>query len=610
MSSNRGAIKKPLTWRERLHSLRHVMPLLTMVWETSHALTVATLVLRLASSAMPILQLWIGKLIIDQVVHAVASPTVDGHRIWFYLGLEAASVVGTDLLSRFTTLCDSLLADKFNNQTSLRIMEHAQAMDLSRFEDSVFYDKMDRAQQQTATRTRLLVVLGGMTQQVITLVSLAVATIAYSPIFLVLLPTAILPSFWGETRFAMLSYSLLHSQTPERRELDYLRFLSTNDKSAKEVKLFGLGAYLLARARNLFDRFYADNRNLSVRRTSVGAALGLVPIVGYYLAYVLILKRTLEHTLTVGEMVFVAGAFMRMRGVIESIFSSLSLIAEHALHVKDLFDFLAVKPTITSPAVPVDFPRVLRSGFEFRNVSFAYAGSARPVLRDVSFRLNAGECLALVGENGAGKTTLVKLMSRLYEPTSGQILLDGVDIREYTQESLHRAIGVVFQDFVRYDFLAGENIGIGWLDAMDDATRIRLSAEKSLAADVIEKLPHGYDQMLGRRFDGGLDLSTGQWQKIALARAYMRDAQILILDEPSASLDAEAEHEVFRRFGELTQRKTTLLISHRLSSVRMADRILVLADGGVQEQGSHEQLIASGGRYAKLFSMQASGYLP
>jgi len=610
MSSNHAATKKPLTWGERWESLRHVMPLLGMVWETSHVLTVATLILRLATSVTPILQLWIGKLIIDQVVRAVATSQADGHRIWFYLGLEAATVVGADLLSRLTTLCDSLLADKFNNHTSLRIMEHAQAMDLSCFEDSIFYDKMDRAQQQTATRTRLLVVFGGMAQQAITLVSLAIATIAYSPIFLVLLPTAILPSFWGETRFAMLSYSLLHSQTPERRELDYLRFLSTNDKSAKEVKLFGLGAYLLARAHALFDRFYADNRKLSIRRTSVGAALGLMPTVGYYLAYILILKRTLDHTLTVGEMVFISGAFMRMRGVIESIFASLSLIAEHALHVKDLFDFLAVKPTIVAPLVPVEFPKSIQRGFEFRNVSFAYAGSVKPVLRDVSFRLNVGECLALVGENGAGKTTLVKLMSRLYEPTSGQILLDGVDIREYTQESLHNAIGVVFQDFVRYDFLARENIGIGRLDAMDDESRIHLSAEKSLADELIKKLPRGYDQMLGRRFEGGLDLSTGQWQKIALARAYMRDAQILILDEPSASLDAEAEHEIFRRFGELTQRKTTLLISHRLSSVRMADRILVLADGCVQEQGSHEQLIASGGRYAKLFSMQASGYLP
>ncbi|MEA9580412.1 ABC transporter ATP-binding protein [Xanthomonas nasturtii] len=610
MSSNLAATNKSLTWRERWESLRHVMPLLAMVWETSHALTAATLVLRLASSVTPILQLWIGKLIIDQVVHAVATSEADGHRIWLYLGLEAAAVVGADLLSRLTTLCDSLLADKFNNHTSLRIMEHAQAMDLCSFEDSVFYDKMDRAQQQTVTRTRLLVVLGGMAQQVITLASLALATIAYSPIFLLLLPTAILPSFWGETRFAMLSYSLLHSQTPERRELDYLRFLSTNDKSAKEVKLFGLGAYLLVRARCLFDGFYADNRKLSVRRTSVGAALGLVPTVGYYLAYVIILKRTLDHTLTVGEMVFVAGAFMRMRGVIESIFASLSLIAEHALHVKDLFDFLAVKPTIIAPVLPVEFPSSIQSGFEFRNVSFTYPDSVKPVLHDVSFFLGAGECLALVGDNGAGKTTLVKLMSRLYEPTSGQVLLDGVDIREYSQGSLHRAIGVVFQDFVRYDFLAKENIGVGWMDAIDDEARIRISAEKSLANELIEKLPRGYDQMLGRRFDGGIDLSTGQWQKIALARAYMRDAQILILDEPSASLDAEAEHEIFRRFSELTQRKTSLLISHRLSSVRMADRILVLADGHVQEQGSHEQLIASGGRYAKLFSMQASGYLP
>lgn len=601
--------KKTMTWRERALSLLHVLPLLRMVWETSPRLTIGTVVLRLLSSVVPIFQLWVGKLIIDAVVHAITSSTPNGRVVWIYLGIEALLVAGNDLLSRATTLCDSLLADKFNNHTSLKIMEHAQAMDLACFEDAAFYDKMERAQQQTVTRTRLLVVLGGMAQHLITLVSLAIATTAYSPIFLVLLPTAILPSFWGEARFAMLSYSLLHGQTPERRELDYLRFLSTNDKSAKEVKLFGLGGYLLSRAQNLFERFYVDNRHLSVRRASLGALLGLVPIAGYYLAYVLILVRTLDHALTVGEMVFVSGAFMRMRTVLEGLFASLALVAEHSLHIKDLFDFFAVKPTIVSPPVPQDIPQPIRKGFEFRNVSFAYAGSAKPVLEDVSFHLRAGECLALVGENGAGKTTLVKLMARLYEPTQGQILLDGIDLREYSQESLHREIGVVFQDFVRFDFLAKENIGLGRLDAMGDELRIRSAAERSLADEVIERLPRGYDQMLGRRFDEGLDLSTGQWQKIALARAYMRDAQILILDEPSASLDAQAEHDMFQRFGELTEQKTTLLISHRLSSVRMADRILVLADGRVHEQGTHAQLMATGGRYAELFALQASGYL-
>ncbi|MGY3228930.1 ATP-binding cassette subfamily B protein [Luteibacter sp. HA06] len=599
-----------MTWRERWHSLRHLAPLVRMVWETSPILTIATLLLRFVSSAVPILQLWFGKLIIDQVVHSVTSAQVDGHRIWIYVACEAATILAGDLITRLTGLCDSLLADKFNNYTSLRIMAHAQEMDLAHFEDSAFYDKMERAQQQTATRSRLLVILGGTAQQAITLFSLAIATAAYSPIFLVLLPTAILPSFWGETRFAMLSYSLLHSQTPERRELDYLRFLSTNDKSAKEVKLFGLGTFLLSRARSLFERFYADNRDLAIRRTATGAILGAVPILGYYAAYVLILQRTLAHALTVGEMAFIAGAFMRMRGVLESIFSSLSLVAEHALHIKDLFDFLAVRPSVQSPEAPTPFPQTLRSGFEFKNVSFTYAGTDKAVISNLSFELRAGECLALVGENGSGKTTLVKLMTRLYDPSEGQILLNGVDLREYSQHELHQAIGVVFQDFVRYDFLARENIGVGQLDAINDLERIRSAAGKSLAHAVIDRLPKGYDQVLGRRFEDGVDLSTGQWQKIAIARSYMRRAQILILDEPSASLDAQAEHEVFKRFGELTEGKTTLLISHRLSSVRMADRILVLSDGGVQEQGTHDQLMASGGVYAGLFALQAAGYLP
>jgi ATP-binding cassette subfamily B protein len=419
---------------------------------------------------------------------------------------------------------------------------------------------------------------------------------------------AVVPPFLGETKFAMLAYSLLYQWTPERRELDYLRMLGASNASAKEVKIFGLGDYLTERARILFDRFYNDNRTLAIKRAATGTLLNLLPTAGYYTAYAYILYRALSGTLTVGDLTFLTGAFARSRALIEQIFSSFSGIAEQALFVEDLFDFFRTRPSIVSLPNAVPVPRPIRGGYEFRNVSFAYPGSSKLVLDGVSFRLAAGERIALVGENGAGKTTLVKLLARLYDPIDGAILLDGVDLRDYRVEDLRKEIGVIFQDYMRYDMRVTENIGFGRIEALDDDERIRRSAAKAYADSVVSALPHGYEQMLGRRFEGGVDLSGGQWQKIGLARAYMRDAQVLILDEPTATLDARAEYEVFVRFSELTRGRMAVLISHRFSTVRMADRILVLEHGRILEEGSHEQLVALGGRYAELFELQAAGY--
>jgi ATP-binding cassette subfamily B protein len=447
-----------------------------------------------------------------------------------------------------------------------------------------------------------------MGQQTITLLSLSVAIVAFSPWFLVLLLAAMIPSFLGEARFAMLAYSILYRWTPERRELDYLRMLGASNQSAKEVKIFGLGPHLIERSRSLFERFYAENKSLAIRRAVQGGLLNLLPYAGYYIAYIIILMRTLAGILTVGDLTFLAGAFMRSRLLIESLFGSVNNIAEQALYVKDLFDFFDTEPAISSPPNAIPAPRPIRDGFEFRNVSFAYPGSEHRVLNNVSFRFDANERIALIGENGAGKTTLVKLLARLYDPTEGVILLDGVDLREYNVDDLRREIGVIFQDYMRYDMLARDNIGFGRIDDLADQNRIENSARKSLADAVIAQLPRSYGQMLGRRFEDGVDLSTGQWQKIALARAYMRDAQVLILDEPTASLDARAEYGVFQRFADLTRDRMAILISHRFSTVRMADRILVLADGAILEQGTHKHLVALGGRYAELFELQAAGY--
>jgi ATP-binding cassette subfamily B protein len=425
---------------------------------------------------------------------------------------------------------------------------------------------------------------------------------------MVLLAAAVIPSFLGETHFTSLAYSILYKRTPERRKLDYLRLLGASSQSAKEVKIFGLGSYLSKHYDEVSAEIFRENKVLAMRRAFLGSALNVVSTGGYYGAYAGVLARTLAGAVSLGSFTFLTGAFNRSRAYIEKILSGFNDISEQAVFLKDLFDFFAMQPTIGAAPHAIPAPRPIRQGFEFRHVGFAYAGSDRMVIQNINFTLHPSEKLALIGENGAGKTTLVKLLARLYDPTEGQILLDGTDLREYDVEDLRREIGVIFQDYMRYDLLVRENIGFGKVEALDNRLLVESAAVKSLAKGVIDRLPNGYDQMVGRRFEGGVDLSGGEWQKFALARAYMRDAQLLILDEPTATLDARAEYQVFQRFSELTRGRMAVLISHRFSTVRMADRILVLADGSIQEQGSHEQLLSLGGRYAELFELQAAGY--
>lgn len=598
----------PQTWHERFQALRNIPPLLRMVWETSRWLTLSTLFLRLVSALFPLATLWVSKLIIDLVVRAIRHQHIDRVWIWKLLILEFLLAVGADTLGRFVSLVDSLLGDQFTNHVSIKLMEHAATLDLVNFEDPVFYDKMERARRQTTARLGMLAGLAGMAQQFLTLLSMLSAVIFFYPWLLLLLVAATVPVFLGETRFAMLSYSILYRYTPERRELDYLRYLGASNESAKEVKIFGLGQYLADRSRRLFDRFYTENKRLAIQRAWHGTLLNLVPTGAYYLAYALIVVRALGGILSVGDLTLLVGAFSRARGIMESLVSGMVGISEQALFIQDLFDFFDTNPSITSPVDALPPPRLIRQGFEFQNVSFAYPGSEKHVLDGVSFRFYPGERIALVGENGAGKTTLVKLLARLYDPTEGRILLDGIDLREYDVAELRHEIGVIFQDYMRYDMLTNENIGFGRISELQNEARVQTSAEKSLAAEVVRKLPKQYLQMLGRRFEGGVDLSTGQWQKIALARAYMRDAQILILDEPTASLDARAEFEVYQRFADLTAGKMAVLISHRFSTVRMADRIFVLEQGRIVEEGSHSHLVALGGKYSELFELQAAGY--
>lgn len=503
---------------------------------------------------------------------------------------------------------DGLLGDLFANQTSIRLMEHAATLDLEQFEDATFYDKLERARRQTTGRTVLLSGVFGQVQELISVGFLAAGLAVYNPWLLLLILLAVTPSFIGDNYFNQRSYSLSRSWTPERRELDYLRFIGASDETAKEVKIFGLSGFLIDRFRSLSWEYYLKNRVIAISRAGWGTLLTALGTAGYYGAYVWIVMRAVSGQISLGDLTFLAGSFRQVRASLEGILLQFSSLTQEAIYLQDLFDYFAIKPLIHSPKTTRAFPNPIREGFVFENVGFKYTNSERWALRNLSFTLQAGEKLALVGENGAGKTTLVKLLARLYDPAEGRILLDGYDLREYDLMELRRNIGVIFQDYTRFKMSAGVNIAVGDIDERTNQPRIEASAQRSLADTVIAKLAGGYDQQLGRSFGKGVDLSGGEWQKVALGRAYMRDAQLIILDEPTAALDARAEYEVFQRFGTLTDGKSSVIISHRFSTVRMADRILVLENGTLLEIGSHYELLEKDGRYAELFGLQARGY--
>jgi ATP-binding cassette, subfamily B, bacterial len=594
--------------RERLAAFRFIPPFLKMVWDTKPSYGVGIALVRLVSAFTPLAMLWVGKLIIDTVVANIGVATPDWSTLVGLVLLELALAVLSDLLGRMSGLLESLLGDLFSNEISVRLMRQAAVLDLQHFEDPDFFDKMQRARRQTMGRVALLSQTLTMAQQALTLTSLLVALIAFNPWLLLMLVLAILPSFLGETAYAGIAYSFMFQWTAQRRELDYYRWVASELEPAKEIKLFGLSDHFIGRYADLADEYVEENRRIATHRAVTGAVLTSFSTLAYYGAVGVIVYQTVLGAITIGTLTFLIASFERSRGLIASILTSIARSYEQGLHLKDLFDFLEMQPNISNAPDARPMPVTVREGFVFEGVGFRYPDAERWAVRDVSFTIGPGERVALVGENGAGKTTLVKLLTRLYDPTEGRILLDGVDLKDYDLEALRRAIGVIFQDFFRYDMKARDNIAVGWIEAREDEARIADSARKSLAADVIAGLDGRYDQMLGRRFEGGANLSGGEWQKIALARAYMRDAQLLVLDEPTAALDARAEYQVFERFTELTAGKMAVLISHRFSTVRMADRILVLDDGRVIEDGSHESLLRLGGRYAELFNFQAEGY--
>jgi ATP-binding cassette subfamily B protein len=594
--------------RERLAALRNIPPVLAIVWQSGRAVVAAGLIFRLLASLLPMALLWITKLIIDGIVTALNTHQPVRPGFWWLVAAEFGFAVLGTVLTRIIDYLDSLLADKYTRHVSIRVMKHAAELDLLAYEDPIFYDRLDRARVQATDRLGMIQSIGRLVQQAATVVSLSISIMLFSPWLMLLLVAGVLPAFLGESHFAFLGYAKNFRQTPIRRQLDYLRILGGSREAAKELKLFGLNQFLTARFTSLSDKIYTENVALSRRRLIAGSFLSLVGTMGYYSAYVFVIWRTLTGALSIGTLTFLSGAILQASSNIQQIFSTLSGIADQALFLTDLLAFFEMQPTIRSKPNALPAPRPILRGFEFREVSFRYPGSPRLILDRMNFQLRPGERVALIGENGQGKTTVVKLITRLYDPTEGQILLDGVDLREYSLEDLYREIGVIFQDFMRYEMTARENVAVGRVEELDNLALLETAARKSMADNVIARLPRGYDQMLGGRFDGGLDLSGGEWQKVALARAYLRDAQLLILDEPTAALDARSEFEVFHRFAELTTGKMALFISHRFSTVRMADRIVVIDQGKIAEEGSHDQLARLGGRYAEMFEMQAASY--
>ncbi len=596
------------TWRTRIAAMRNIPPVLHMVWECGPKTVIWSIALRIALALMPLAILAVSKWLINAIVVSLAHHAAVPHYFWWVVVLEFALASITAILSRGMGFCDSLLGDLYLQHISIRVIEHASQLDITAFENPDYYDRLERAKAQATDRIAMVQMMGTLIQQVLTTISLSLYIAIYSPWLLLLLIAGTIPALLGESHFAFLGYAKNFMQTPLRRKMDYLRDVGGSKEAAKELKLFGLRDFLVGSFRGMADTIFRQNVALSKRRLLAGALLSLLATAGYYSAYALVLWGTIRGKFTVAVLFVLTSAILQVSANLQQIFVNASGVADQALFLTDLLGFFAMQPTVKTKPGAISIPRPIQLGIEFRNVSFAYPGTTRLVLKDFNFHLHPGERVALIGENGQGKTTIVKLITRLYDPTEGQILVDGIDLREYDLEDLCHETGVIFQDFMRYEMSARDNIAVGRIEERDRLDRIAAAAQMSLADEVIARLPGGMEQQLGRRFDGGVDLSGGEWQRMALARAYLRDAQLLILDEPTSALDPRSELEVFQRFAELTRGKMALLISHRFSTVKMADRIVVLSHGVLTEQGTHAELMQQDGLYAEMFEMQAASY--
>ena len=595
-------------WLSGFVSLKYLPRFFQLIYHVSPKLFIANLLLRLIKAFFPVIILWIGKEIIDEIILHTKTENLEFQRLYVLIGIELGLVILNDIMTRVILLTDGLLGALYGNSSSVELIQKTARVEISDLEDSEFYDKLERARRQTTSRVSLMSTVLSQAQDLITIISLVSALVCFYPILILLLAISIIPTFINELKFSKSDYALQRSWTPERRELDYMRMIGASDVTAKEVKLFGLADFISESFTKIADKFYSEQKKLNIKRTIFGSAFHILSDLAYYGAYMFIAIKAAVAVLTIGELTFLVGSFSRLRGNLQTMFLRFTQINESAMYLQDYFEFIDMEFTNDIGFDQKELPEDIKKGFEFKNVSFNYPNSEHKVFEDVSFKLVKGEKLALVGENGSGKTTLIKLLLRFYEPTEGSILMDGVDVRHYEKEAYQKFFGAIFQDFVKYYLTAKVNIAVGKITDLDNTEKIKDSAARSLASEVIDTLPKGYDQELGRRFKKGTELSGGQWQKVAIARAYMSDAQVLILDEPTSALDARAEYEVFQRFIGLTEGKTSIIISHRFSTVRMADRIMVLQGGKIVEMGTHEELLANETLYAELFNLQAEGY--
>ena len=599
--------KDKTSLRDSFKALKTIPRFFREIFRSSPKLFFVNTFSRLINAFTPVVILWVGKMIIDEIILQISLENQDFTQLWNLVIIEFCVAVLSDLLGRLINLTDGLLGDLYSNMSSEKIIRKTAELTIAQLEDPEFYDKLERARTQTNSRVDLMSNALGQAESLISMISLIAGLIYFEPILILILILSIIPSFINEAKFSSTRYSLARSWTAERRELDYLRFIGANNQTAKEIKLFGLTDFIAERFKNLSNDYYLINKKLSLKQSLYGSLFNILGVLSYYGAYVYIIMRVLAGAISIGELTFLSGSFNRLRNNLQGFFSRFTRISESALYLQDYFDFIDLTVEQTAEA-KTPMPKTIKEGFQVNDLHFAYPGSQGEVLKGVTFTLKAGEKMAFVGQNGAGKTTLIKLFLRFYEPTQGEILLDGININQFDVDAYRKRFGVIFQDFFKYEFTLRENIAVGNIDQVQNDEIINYAASKSLAEQVVNEMAHGLEQRLGRRFYKGTELSGGQWQKVALARAYMKDADVMVLDEPTSALDAQAEYDVFERFIALTQGKTSIIISHRFSTVRMADRILVLQHGQVLELGTHQELMANPKLYAELFKLQAAGY--
>ena len=605
---NAEPLSQKEAWKNRLAALKEAPLVWRLLRDAAPAAVYGTIFLRVIGGLAPLGMLYAAKQIMDLITAATKGQSADAGALWFWVGVEFGLAGMSQVIGRGVDFLDGVVADRFSHSLGLKIMRHAATLDLASFEDPAFHDLLERARAQSTDRIGMLTSTGWLLQRVVMLVSLVGGIVYYYPWLLGVLVLCVVPAFLVESHFAFLGYTQAHSITPVRRAMDYFLALGSGRTAAKELKMFGLAPHLEGKYQELSTDIIGKNQRLARRRLAWGALFALLAAAGYYGSYAYLVREAFAQRITLGSFTFLVGALGGFNSHLQTIFGLFSDIADQSLFLQDLVAFFREKSRMRLTDAPSLPPRPIQSGLEFENVTFRYPGSDKPVLDNLSLRVERGQRIAVVGENGEGKTTLVKLITRLYDPVEGRILLDGRDLKEFDIDELRKEFGIVFQDFVRYDLTARENIAAGEIGSLGNDEKLWDACRRSNAAEFVETFPGKLDQMLGRRFDGGVDLSGGQWQRIALARAFLRDGQILILDEPTASLDPLAEAEVFEKFAELTKDRTAIFITHRLSTVRMADRILLLSGGKIAEDGTHDQLVEAGQQYAKLFEIQASSY--